>query len=114
MHALIIEDEAFVACTIEDTLREVGYTSFDFAGSANEAVGAAAQHRPDLVTSDMSLFGSTGADAVEAIRSAMPVPVVFVTALPGEVRKRVPDAVVVTKPFRPAELINAVIDARVR
>lgn len=114
MHALIIEDEAFVACAIEDTLRDIGFTSFDFAGSANDALGAAQLHRPDLITSDMRLFKSTGADAVETIHTAMAVPVVFVTAIAAEVRKRLPDAVIVQKPFRPADLLNAVADAKAR
>lgn len=114
MHALIIEDEAFVACEIEDALRDIGFTTFDFAGSANEAVGAAHLHHPDLITSDMSLYRSTGADAVETITAFVTVPVVFVTAVAGEVRRRFPFATVVQKPFRPAELIDAVADVRVR
>jgi CheY-like chemotaxis protein len=38
MHALIIEDECFTAQLIEDRLRELGYTTFDFATDEGEAV----------------------------------------------------------------------------
>ena len=50
MHALIIEDECLIAMAIEDALRDCGFTSFDVAVSADEAVAAAARKCPDLIT----------------------------------------------------------------
>ena len=41
MHALIIEDESLIAMTIEHTLRDCGFTSFDFAASSEAAIAAA-------------------------------------------------------------------------
>jgi len=55
MHALIIEDEHFIAYSIEDVLREYGFKSFDVAASAQRAIDAAARRRPDLITSDVQL-----------------------------------------------------------
>ena len=37
MHALIIEDESLIAMAIEEVLRGCGFSSFDFAVSAEEA-----------------------------------------------------------------------------
>jgi CheY-like chemotaxis protein len=47
MHALVIEDEALIAMAIEEALRGCGFTSFDFAVSAEEAAAAAARKCPD-------------------------------------------------------------------
>ena len=111
MHALIIEDEPFLAMVIEDYLRPLGYTSFDFAISEAEAVAAARARCPDLITSDVQLPEGCGIAAVEAICSERPIPVVFITANTWNVRERRRDAIVVRKPIIVAELIEAVASA---
>jgi CheY-like chemotaxis protein len=108
MHALIIEDEPFIAMTIEEILRQRGFTSFAFAGSADEAVAAARTRCPDLVTADVALKPGNGIDAIEAICGRSPVPVIFVTSSAAEVEARLPDHPVVRKPFLSADLILAV------
>lgn len=60
MHALIIEDESMIAIAIEDALRTCGFTSFDIAVSADEAVTAAALRCPDLITADVQLRPAAG------------------------------------------------------
>jgi DNA-binding response OmpR family regulator len=55
MHALIIEDESMIALAIEDALRACGFTSFDIAVSAEEAVAAGRRTCPDLITADVEL-----------------------------------------------------------
>lgn len=67
MHALIIDDEPFTAMSIEDALRTRGFTSFDFAGSASEAIVAARLRCPDLITSEVQLAPGCGIDALEEI-----------------------------------------------
>src|SRR5438309_10760925 len=67
MHALIIEDEFFTAMLIEDRLRELGFTSFAFASSENEAVAAACDRCPDLITADVQFAPGCGIDAVQLI-----------------------------------------------
>jgi two-component system, response regulator PdtaR len=99
MHALIIEQDMWIILMIEDVLRELGYTSFAFASSREAAVAAASARCPDLITSDIRLGASSGVEAVRQICSAKPVPVVFVTATPWEVRDRDSTAVIVPKPF---------------
>lgn len=107
MHALIIEDEPLVALLIEDHLRAIGYSSIAFAVTEEDAVAAAARHRPDLITSDVRLACGCGIAAVEAIRGACKVPVVFITASGQDVRQRMEDATVVAKPFTVADLRQA-------
>jgi CheY-like chemotaxis protein len=108
MHALIIEDEPFLAMVIEDQLRRIGYTSFDFAMTEVEAVAAAQARCPDLITSDVQLPQGCGIAAVEAICRVKRIPVIFITATAGAVQKRLSDAIVVRKPIVVAELIQAV------
>ena len=90
MHALIIEDESMIAIAIEDALRGCGFTSFDVAVSADEAVMAAARKCPDLITADVELRPGCGITAVQSICSENPIPVLFITGSPGKVRMRMP------------------------
>lgn len=112
MRALIIEQEALIAWTIEEALRDLGFTRFDFASTVADALAAANRSCPDLITSEVRLGAGTGIDAIQAICAAKPIPVVFVTATGWEVRKRLADAIVVQKPFGAGDLKHAVGMAR--
>lgn len=112
MHALIIEDEFFTAQLIEDRLRDLGFTSFAFAMDEDEAVAAALELCPDLITSDVELSGGCGIDAVRRICDQKPIPVLYITASSTTVRQRCPGAIVLQKPFGVADLHNAVGEAR--
>ena len=107
MHALIIEDESLIAMAIEDALRDCGFTSFDVAISAKEAVAAAASKCPDLITADVELRPGCGITTVQSICSERPIPVIFITGTPGEVRIRMPGYALVEKPFSAAHLAAA-------
>jgi DNA-binding response OmpR family regulator len=108
MHALIIEDESLIAMAIEDALRGCGFTSFDVAVSAEGAAAAAARKCPDLITADVELRPGCGITAVQSICSELPIPVLFITASPGEVRIRMPSHTLIEKPFCPDDLMAAV------
>ena len=108
MHALIIEDESLIALSIEDALRGCGFTSFDLAVSADEAVSAAARRCPDLITADVELRPGCGITAVQFICSNQPIPVLFITGSPGEVRIRMPGHVLVEKPFDADHVTQAI------
>ena len=114
MHALLIEDEYFVVAAVEAALREIGFTSFDDANTVEEAVACATRRCPDLIVADHHLIDGTGTDAVLAICSGQEIPVVFVTANGGDVAGRLPDAIVVPKPFASHALHEAVGQARDR
>ncbi|MEO6114351.1 MAG: response regulator [Sphingomicrobium sp.] len=107
MHALIIEDEYLIAVAIEDALRECGFTSFDIAASAEDALAAAERKCPDLITADVELRPGCGITAVQAICSKNTIPVVFITGSPAEVRIRMPGHAMVEKPFSADHIMAA-------
>ena len=107
MHALIIEDESLIAMAIEEALRGCGFTSFDVAVSAEEAVAAAERRCPDLITADVELRPGCGITAVQSICSGRPIPVLFITGSPGEVRIRMPGHALVEKPFSADHIMDA-------
>jgi two-component system, response regulator PdtaR len=111
MHALIIEDDYLIGRAIEDALSGMGFLSFSFARSQDTAVSAVAADRPDLITADLRLLPGDGIDAVAAIRADRKIPVVFITGFAEDVLERLPDAIVVQKPIKTAELRFAVEQA---
>jgi DNA-binding response OmpR family regulator len=111
MHALIIEQDAWVVLMIEDVLTDSGYTSFDVAGTDAEAVEMAAKRCPDLITSDVCMGAGCGIETVKSICSGRYIPVVFVTATGWEVQKRSGELPLVRKPFAAAELKAAIATA---
>ena len=90
MHALIIEDDDLIAMTIEEVLRKCGFTSFHFAVSLDEAVAAARERCPRLITADVELKPGSGIDAVQTICSDNPIPVIFITGRVDAARSRMP------------------------
>jgi CheY-like chemotaxis protein len=111
MRALIIEDQFLIATLIEDELRALGYTHFDYADSEEAAVDAAAFNCPDLITADQRLIGGSGVNAVRTICAERSIPVVFITEFRAEVRRSIPDALVIGKPFAEKTLHEAVKQA---
>lgn len=107
MHVLIIEDESMIAMAIEDALRGCGFTSFDIAVSTEEAVAAAERRCPDMITADVELRPGCGITAVQSICSERPIPVLFITGSPGEVRVRMPGHALVEKPFSTDHILDA-------
>ncbi len=94
--------------SIEQILGDCGFTSFDVASSCGQAVRAAEFRCPDLITADGQLCPGSGIDAVNAICSSTPVPVIFITATPTEVASRMPNHLLIVKPFTNEAVISAV------
>ena len=108
MHALIIEDDALIAMTIEQILIDCGFTSFDVAPSSEEAISAAELRCPALITADVELSPGCGIEAVNAICSGPPIPIIFITGSPSEVASRMPQHPLVVKPFTSEAVSTAV------
>lgn len=107
-HVLIIEDEPMIAMLLEDTLEEVGATSFSFAATEADAVWLAHQRTPAMIVSDVHLLEGTGPGAVRRIHAELGnVPVIFVTATPGECHPCNPPGVILTKPVTPFQVREA-------
>ena len=101
----MIEHDALIAIMIEDLLREYGFATVKIVPTATDAISAVDDRPSDFITSDVELFQSNGIDAVQAIWSTCSVQVVFITGSAQQVRDRLPDVPVLTKPFRASDLI---------
>jgi two-component system, response regulator PdtaR len=108
LRVLVAEDNALIALLLGEVLTGMGHEVCATVGTEHEAVIAAAHHNPDLMIVDAGLGQGSGVSAAEAILRARPIPHVFITGDAERVRLRQPDAVVVRKPFREAELAKAI------
>lgn len=108
MHALIIEDQALIAMMLEDELCVLGFTSCDVATTQESAIAAARRRCPDLITADDHLPTGSGIEAVRIICSEQSIPTVYIVGDPQELRQRLPDTIIVGKPFMADELREAV------
>ena len=111
MHALITEDQFLIAALIEEELRELGYSSFDVVDRELSAVAAAERKCPDLITADERLTDGSGVEAVQKICADQVIPVVFIVGSPRDLAPPVPYAAVIGKPFRSADLRDAIGEA---
>lgn len=110
-HALIIEDDMIIALEVEYLLKELGYQSCAFAMSPGEALDAARDQRPDLITADYRILEGTGVEAVAAVHAAVGlVPVVYVTGN-RDVVKALSTAPIVQKPVAPMLFADACREA---
>ena len=107
LRVLVIEDDALIAMLLSELLQGMGHDVCATAASEADAVAAATRCKPDLMIVDAACAAeaalppsrkSSGQDRSRICSSAgMP-----------RVRALVPDAVVVRKPFRQAELLKAI------
>jgi len=108
LRVLLVEDDALVGILLAKLLAAMGHDVCATAATEADAVAAATRHRPDLMIVDAGLRQGSGISAVEEILRSAPLAHVFVSGDPGRVQVRRPDAVVVGKPFREAELVRAI------
>ena len=108
LRVLVIEDDALIAMLLAELLAGMGHEVCATATSEAEAVIAATCYAPDLMIVDAGLGQGSGVSAVEEILRAGPLAHVFISGDADRVRVRKPDAVVVRKPFREAELARAI------
>ena len=108
LRVLVIEDDALIAMLLSELLAGMGHDVCATAATEADAVIAATRHRPDLMIVDARLGRGSGVSAVEEILGAGPVAHVFLSGDVERVRVRKPDAVVIRKPFREADLARAI------
>ena len=79
---LIVEDNEKNLKLVRDVLQVKGYATIE-AGTGEDGVRLALEHRPDLVLMDIQLPGISGIDALRALRAdpaTATIPVIAVTA----------------------------------
>jgi DNA-binding response OmpR family regulator len=108
LRVLVVEDHAMIAMLLAETLAAMGYDVCAIETTEAGAVAAAAQHRPDLMIVDAWLGNGSGVSAVEEILRTGFVPHLFMSGNISEVKVLRPEAVVLAKPFRDADLTRAI------
>ena len=111
---LIVEDNDKNLKLVRDVLQVKGYTTLE-AGTAEDGIKLAAEHKPDLILMDIQLPGMNGIDALGVLRAdatTAAIPVIAVTAsVMQQDRKLITDAGFdgyVGKPINLKEFLDAV------
>ncbi|MFO0611839.1 MAG: chemotaxis response regulator protein-glutamate methylesterase [Polyangiaceae bacterium] len=81
IRVLVVDDSSFMRSAISRTLTASGL--FEVVGQAKDgrdAVARVTELRPDVVSMDFNMPGMNGVDAVRAIMSARPTPIVMFSA----------------------------------
>ena len=109
---LVVEDEAIVAMDLQDRLEKVGYEVVANVDTADDAVRAADQFRPDLVLMDIRLREGDGIQAAREIQALYHLPVIFLTAYADETTvqraKEIAGFGYLLKPVRERELHSTI------
>ena len=106
---LLIEDDGLVAMMLERMLEQMGHEVCATAATEVAAVEAAQRCAPSLVIADARLRSGSGISAVEEIlRTRRDLPHLFVSGDSSDVKKRLPAAITLQKPFREAALATAI------
>lgn len=106
---LIVEDDPFIAMDLEDAFLFAGFTVLGPVAQVTAGLKIVETHRPDIAALDYNLGNETSTAIAKAL-SKMDVPYVFVT---GQIERVVQDndlkhAPLFSKPYNPAELVDAV------
>jgi PAS domain S-box-containing protein len=110
---LIVEDEPIVALDLQQELEQFGCEVVALAQSAEEAMMAAEEFRPDIALMDLHIVGSLdGIQTARLLREAYQIPSIFLTAYSddGTIERAIREMPYgyLTKPFQTQEL-NATI-----
>lgn len=105
---LVVEDNILIGMLLSDMLIELGHVVCAVERTEEGAVAAAAKFRPDLMIVDVHISHGSGISAVETILRDRFVPHVFVTGDKLGTQQHRPGDVVIEKPFREHELIEAI------
>jgi CheY-like chemotaxis protein len=95
--ALIIEDEAPVALSLQDRLQRMGYRVCGVAFSGEEALKLVERYQPDVILTDINLIGEMdGVEVISEVRNTARTPVVYISAYPSDI---VLDRLLATEPY---------------
>jgi PAS domain S-box-containing protein len=106
---LVVEDEPIVALDLQQEVEQLGLSVVGQAESADEALMAAEESRPDLALMDVRIVGSMdGIQTARLLREAYGIPVIFLTSYSDEstikrAAREMPYGYL-TKPFQRREL----------
>ncbi len=111
---LLVEDDVDIQLVASLALSDIGGFTVEVCGSGREALEAAARFRPDLILLDVMMPDMDGITALGELRAnpeTRLIPVVFMTARTQHHEiaryKELGSIGVITKPFEPASLAEA-------
>ncbi len=82
---LIVEDELYIAQSIQHHLEKLGYEIIAYISSGEQAVQMVRETEPDLVLMDIQLQGSMdGVEAATHIHEYTDIPIIYITAYANE------------------------------
>jgi len=111
LRVLVVEDDLLIGPLLAELLEDLGHFVCAVEVDAAAAVAAARRCHPDLMIVDVGLGEASGIAAVKEILKEGFVPHVFVT---GDMLRGLPlgpDAVLIQKPYRGADLVAAIARA---
>lgn len=80
-HALIVEDEPIIGLDIQQSLQQRGFGVYGPVTTAQAAIEAVKEHKPDIVLMDIFLNGEVdGITAAASIADTWQIPIIFLTA----------------------------------
>jgi DNA-binding response OmpR family regulator len=109
---LVVEDDQLIQAFVEEALTDGGFES-SIAASGEEAIALLQGDKSKIraLVTDINLLGRTdGWEVARAAREIDPAtPVIYMTGTYGEewASKGVPNSVLLTKPFAPAQIVTA-------
>ena len=105
---LVMEDDLMIGALLGEMLTGMGHTVCATEATEAGSVTAAARCRPDLMIVDVRLGSGSGVRATDEIQRGGSVPHVFVSGDISSLVAHRPWAVAIQKPFRIAELAQAI------
>ena len=111
LRILLVEDDALIRLNTADMLGELGHAVVE-AGSGREALDAVQTNSVDVMIADYGLPDMTGVDLAEQLGGIDPLmKVIFASGHDGRSDIFPDGAVVITKPYGPADLETALSEA---
>lgn len=106
---LLVDNEPLIRAVLAEVLRRSEY-NVRIADSGTEAIELVQRRTPALVMTDVQMPGLTGWDVLEQINRIAPtLPVLMMSGLDAAEQARERGAAgFIMKPYRPAEIIDAV------
>jgi len=111
---MIVEDDAIIACDLEETVRRMGHVVCGTAATTQSALSTAAEQQPTLALMDLRLAGGdSGITTAQILRHQRALPIIFVTAFGDELSRRGLDHLgpVIRKPFSRSDIERAITQA---
>lgn len=110
-NVIIVEDDAVLGLTIEQTLRDNGFADVSICPSASCTLGKLCGGTYDAIVLDVHLADSNEGWEIAEVVNAMGdanTRIVFQTGTPGDIPAHIRElGPVLTKPYDPAELVAA-------